>query len=277
MTGRGSGPRRNVLSPVPPAARAAAPAVQAPRVSEADIAFVRSLVIHEDAHVLGFDKPAGLSVQGGSGVERSLDALLDVFAKPNGKRPKLVHRLDRETSGVMVVARTQPAAASLSASFAGRAAIKTYLAIVCGGAPEPEQAVIGIPLKKMARNKIDMVRPAREGESGAQAARTRYRTLDANAHAALVALMPETGRMHQLRAHLAFIDRPIAGDGKYGGLFALNGVAIPTLLLHAMSLALPHPDGGRLALQRPPPLAFLEVAARLGLDPGAALLKLAKG
>src|SRR5512147_1359428 len=106
-------------------------------LSDADIAYARALVIHEDAHCIAFDKPAGLAVQGGSGVTRSLEDLLAAFAKSNGKRPRLVHRLDRETSGVIVAARTKPAAAFLSEAFAGRDVQKTYLAVVCGGAPEP--------------------------------------------------------------------------------------------------------------------------------------------
>jgi tRNA pseudouridine32 synthase/23S rRNA pseudouridine746 synthase len=104
-----------------------------------------------------------------------------------------------------------------------------------------------------------------------QAALTRYRTLAARADAAFVELKPETGRMHQLRAHLAAIGRPIAGDGKYGGLFGLAGVAIPGLMLHAAVLDIPHPDGGRLELEAPPPLAFLETARSLGLETAPAV------
>jgi tRNA pseudouridine32 synthase/23S rRNA pseudouridine746 synthase len=230
-----------------------------------DVAFARSLLIHEDTHVLGFNKPAALAVQGGSGVTRSLEDLLAAFAKSNGKRPRLVHRLDRETSGVIIAARTKPAAAFLSAAFAGRDVAKTYLAIVCGGAPEPAAGEIALALKKISRKGLDVMEIAADG----QRARTRYATRAATKDAALVELHPETGRMHQLRAHLAAIGRPIAGDGKYGGLFRISAVDIPSLLLHASALDLPHPEGGRLALAAPPPPVFANTVRSLELEAGA--------
>lgn len=231
-------------------------------ITPQDAAYARSLVIHEDAALIAFNKPAGLAVQGGSGVTRSLEDLLAAFAKSNGKQPRLVHRLDRETSGVIVAARTKPAAAFLSEAFAGRGVKKTYRAIVCGGAPAPEAGVINAALKKASRGGLDITEVAADG----QAALTRYRTLAANGPAALVELEPETGRMHQLRAHLASIGRPIAGDGKYGGLFRLGAVEVSTLMLHALSLDLPHPQGRRLQLSSPPPPIFLETARSLGLE-----------
>ena len=222
----------------------------------------RSLLIHDDAHLLVFNKPAGLAVQGGSGVTRNLEDLLAAFAKSNGKRPRLVHRLDRETSGVIVAARTKPAAAFLSEAFAGRDVRKTYLAIICGGAPEPAEGEINFALKKSSRRGLDIMEIARDG----QTALTRYRTLAATPAAALVELNPETGRMHQLRAHLAAIGRPIAADGKYGGLFSLAGVEIPSLLLHAAALDIPHPAGGRRTFKAPPPPVFLQALKSLGLE-----------
>lgn len=233
-----------------------------------EAALARSFLLHEDAHLLVFNKPAGLAVQGGSGVEQSLEHLLATFAKSNGKLPRLVHRLDRETSGVLVAARTKPAAAFLSAAFAGREVEKTYLSLVCGGAPAPPSGEIALPLKKSSRRGLDIM-VAAEGAPGAQAALTHYRTLAASPEAAVVGLRPQTGRMHQLRAHLAAIGRPIAGDGKYGGLFALGGVGIPRLLLHAVSLDLPHPGGGRRRFDAPVPQDFAETCRALGL--GAAL------
>lgn len=231
-------------------------------LSPVDIEYARSLLIHEDAQVLAFNKPSGLAVQGGSGVARSLEALLGAFAKSNGKRPRLVHRLDRETSGVIVAARTKPAAAFLSAAFAGRDAQKTYLAIVCGGAPEPAEGEINLALKKSSRRGLDIMEVARDGQS----ALTRYRTLAATQAAALVELHPETGRMHQLRAHLAAIGRPIAGDGKYGGLFSVGGIEIPSLMLHAAALDIPHPAGGRQIFEAPTPAAFQNALKSLGLE-----------
>lgn len=231
-------------------------------LSGADSAQARALLIHEDAHVLAFNKPAGLAVQGGSGVAKSLEDLLAAFAKSNGRRPRLAHRLDRDTSGVIIAARTKPAAAFLSAAFASREASKTYLAIVCGGAPEPSSGEIALALKKSSRRGLDIMEPAPDGQS----ALTRYTTRSASSEAALVELHPETGRMHQLRAHLAAIGRPIAGDGKYGGLFQLGAADTPGLLLHALALDLPHPAGGRLSLRAPPSAAFVQAAQSLGLD-----------
>lgn len=225
----------------------------------------RAFLIHEDARVLGFDKPAGLSVQGGSGVEANLDDMLGAFARGAGKQPRLAHRLDRETSGVILAGRTHAALVFLNRAFAERRTEKTYLAIVCGGAPEPAEGVVSTALVKTKVRGIDVVRAAAPGEPGAQAAETAYRTLAEAPGAALVEARPRTGRMHQIRAHLAQIGRPIAGDGKYGGLFALGGTAVPHLLLHALALDAPHPDGGTLRLTAPPPPAFMAVATALGL------------
>ncbi len=233
-------------------------------MSDAD--YARSLLISDDPHTLVFNKPSGLAVQGGSGVSKSLEDLLAVFAKSNGKRPRLVHRLDRDTSGVIIAARTKPAAAFYSEAFASRDANKTYLAIACGGAPEPREGEIEHALKKASRKGLDIMEIARPGEAGAQAAFTRYKTIAATPEAALLELAPETGRMHQLRAHLAAIGRPIAGDGKYGGLFHLGATEIPGLMLHAAALDLPHPEGGRRRYEAPLPLAFLETLRSLGLE-----------
>ncbi|MEZ5971156.1 MAG: RNA pseudouridine synthase [Hyphomonadaceae bacterium] len=231
-------------------------------LSSDDIAFARSLVIDEDAHLIAFNKPSGLAVQGGSGVTLSLENLLAAFAKSNGKRPRLVHRLDRETSGVIVAARTKPAAAFFSEAFSKRDVRKTYLAVVCGGSPAPADGEIALALKKSARRGLDIMEVAADG----QAALTRYRTLSATSEAALLELRPETGRMHQLRAHIAAIGRPIAGDGKYGGLYRIGGTDIPRLLLHAAALDVPRMDGGRKTVVAPPPPEFAATARSLGLE-----------
>jgi 23S rRNA pseudouridine955/2504/2580 synthase len=266
---------RDVAPPVAPRGRTVRvlkeEEAKATPVLDEDARYIRSFLIHEDDDVLAFNKPSGLAVQGGSGITRSLDSLLDVFAKSNGKRPKLVHRLDRETSGVVVVGRNTPAAAALSQAFAGREAIKVYIALVCGGAPKPAQAAISIPLKKMARNGVDMVRAARDGDNGVLEAKSRYKTLAKSNDCALVALYPETGRLHQLRAHMAMIGHPIAGDGKYGGLMSVGAVEIPTMMLHAYMLVMPHPREGLLRLSAPVASEFTKTCKALGFDLDAAI------
>jgi tRNA pseudouridine32 synthase/23S rRNA pseudouridine746 synthase len=225
----------------------------------------RAFLIYEDVHVLAFDKPAGLSVQGGGGVEASLDDLLAAFARSNGKRPRLAHRLDRETSGVIVAGRTHPALVFLNRAFAERRTEKRYLALVCGGAPDPAEGVIDAPLVRTKVHGVDVMRAGRVGDAAALPAATAYRTLASTDRAALVEARPHTGRMHQIRAHLAQSGRPIAGDGKYGGLFAIGSAPTPHLLLHALSLDVPHPDGGRLMITAPAPPAFVYAAKALGL------------
>ena len=155
-------------------------------LSAEDVAYAHTLVIHQDAQVVAFNKPSGLAVQGGSGVTRSLEDLLAVFAKSNGKQPRLVHRLDRETSGVIVAARTKPAAAFLSDAFAGRDVTKTYLAIACGAAPDPEAGEIALALTKSSRKGLDIMEVNADGKS----ALTHYRTLAAKSEAAQI------GRAH---------------------------------------------------------------------------------
>ncbi len=248
----------------PPPPRVPNSPIRAP-VFPRESADPRALLIHEDPQVLVFDKPAGLSVQGGSGVEISLDEMLAQFTDRKGRQPRLAHRLDRETSGVIVAGRTPSAIASLNQAFADRTTEKTYLAIVCAGAPEPAEGVLATSLVKQKVKGVDLVRAARPGESPAWTAETAYRTLAATDASALVEARPRTGRMHQIRAHLAFAGHPIAGDGKYGGLFSLAGVAIPRLLLHAHALTIPHPAGGALCVTIPPPPAFRDAAAALGL------------
>ncbi len=246
------------------------PAPAAPRLPtfRADGPGARGFLFYEDAHVLAFDKPAGLSVQGGSGVEASLDGMLSAFARSNGKQPRLAHRLDRETSGVIIAGRTHPALVFLNRAFAERRTEKRYLAIVCGGAPTPADGMLTQALVKTKVKGVDIMRAARPGDAPGQHAETAYRTLATASGAALIEARPRTGRMHQIRVHLALVGHPIAGDGKYGGLFTLGSVATPHLLLHAFALDVPHPDGGRLRLHAPPPPAFVDAAERLGLDGG---------
>ncbi len=229
-----------------------------------EIAFAHSLVIFEDAEILALNKPAGLSSQGGRIAAHTLDELLAAFAKPSGVKPRLVHRLDRDTSGVILAARSQPAAAFLGKAMMARRFRKTYLAVVAPGAPDPRGGVIEAALRKEAEGREAYVRICGPDEPGAQAAVTRYRTLAADAACALVELSPATGRMHQLRVHMASIGRPIAGDPRYGGALVLAGAAVARLMLHAAALDFPHPAGARTRIEAPTPPDMAALVARIG-------------
>ena len=232
-------------------------------LTEDESAYARSLVLAEDGSILVLNKPAGLSSQGGRGQHRTLDDLLHAWAKSNGKRPQLVHRLDRDTSGVILAGKTQPATSALGKALMAKRFSKTYLAIVGGGAPEPRSGVIDGALK---REEIGREAYTRVVAQGGEVALTRYRTLAATETAALVEARPETGRMHQIRVHMAHIGRPLAGDARYGGPLALGGFAAPRLMLHASALEFPHPEGGRRRVDAPPPEDFRSLAASLGLE-----------
>lgn len=215
-------------------------------VPDTDARFVRSLVIHQDADVIAIDKPPGLAVQGGTGQGRNLDAMLPALAGPDGEKPRLVHRLDLDTSGVLVLARNARAAAKLSAAFRDRSARKTYWALVAG-VPDPARGRIDMALAKTGGPGGE--RMAGDDEEGKRAI-TLYATVDrALDRCAWLAMRPITGRTHQLRVHAAVaLGTPIVGDLKYGGhkaVLASDEIG-RQLHLHARSLDLPHPAGGRL-------------------------------
>jgi tRNA pseudouridine32 synthase/23S rRNA pseudouridine746 synthase len=235
-----------------------------PGVTEADAAYVRGLVIHEDRQLLAFNKPAGLAVQTRGGKTRSLDQLLDAFARSNGKRPRLVHRLDADTSGVIVAAQTQPAAAALSAAFADRTAQKTYLAI-CEGRSFAGTKITAALVRRMGAHGRETMSVARPGEAGAQDATTRVQVIAEGDGVVLVEARPETGRMHQIRVHLAHIGRPILGDVLYGGSPAIAGHAASRTMLHAYRLSLPHPEGGLFTAHAQVPEDYRALAGVLGL------------
>jgi 23S rRNA pseudouridine955/2504/2580 synthase len=248
------------LSAVPPAPRAA----PAP-VRPGDAAMMRKAVLYRDDDVIVIDKPPGLAVQGGTGTERHLDALLDALCFEARERPRLVHRLDRDTSGVLVLARSAASAAALGAAFRGKAVRKVYWALSVG-APKPRQGRIDLPLAKLARPGGERV--VAGGDEGKRAI-TLYRTV---AHAgdkvAWLAMEPVTGRTHQLRAHAAAIGTPILGDGKYGGA-AAHPAGVPNarrLHLHARAIAFPHPDGRRIAVTAPLPAMMRETFAFFGFS-----------
>jgi tRNA pseudouridine32 synthase/23S rRNA pseudouridine746 synthase len=242
--------------------------VKAPQpiqLSPEEVAFVRGLVLYEDAEILALNKPSGLSSQGGRGQAHTLDELLWAFAKPGKARPRLIHRLDRDTSGVILTAKTKPAAGFLGKALMSRKVSKTYVAIVTPGAPDPKQGVIDLPLRRVEEGREAYMRVCPPDHPDAEAAVSRYRTRAAAESAALVELSPETGRMHQLRVHLAAIGRPIAGDARYGGALVVAGHAAPRLMLHAEALAFPHPGGGRKRLEAAAPADMAGLIAALGL------------
>jgi len=258
---------------VPPGADTPAPEGPAPRkapvVTAADADFVRSLVIHRDADVIALNKPAGLAVQGGTGTHRHLDGMLDALRFDAIERPRLVHRLDRDTSGVLLLGRSAKAAAKLAAAFRGKTARKLYWALVVG-VPKPAQGKIDLALAKAGGPGGE--RMARDDEAG-QRAITLYATVDAAAdRAAWLVMWPLTGRTHQLRVHAAEgLGTPIVGDGKYGGQAAfLTGSVSRKLHLHARAIALPHPSGkGDLQVKAKLPPHMRETWELFGFDPEA--------
>lgn len=235
-----------------------------PIVSPEDAAYVRSFLLHEDLEVLVFNKPSGLPSQGGPGITRSLDSLLDAFAKSNGKRPRLVHRLDTQTSGVMIAAKTKPAAAAYSRAFSERLAKKTYLAIAAGvvGADVPTQ--INASLVKVREGGRPRMIVAKAGRAGAVDAVTHLKVLARGENASLVELSPQTGRMHQLRIHMAHVGHHILGDPLYG---KGRGEA-ERLMLHAARLSLPNMSGKMVTYTADLPEVFLEELAARGLQSG---------
>ena len=236
-----------------------------PFVSDADRAFVRGLLIHEDAALLAFNKPSGLPVQSRGNKACCLDELLWAFARSNGKRPRLVHRLDAGTSGLIIAAKTKPAAASLSAAFEARQVQKRYLAVVSGD-PGPEaQGLIEAPLRTVERSP-DGQRPAyaqavRADERGALPAQTQWAVLKRAGNHCLLAVKPKTGRMHQIRAHLAHAGMAIIGDDLYGEPDDRAG----RLMLHAAALTFPHPDGDTQTIEAQPQPDFNSGLEGVGL------------
>lgn len=233
-----------------------------------EVALVGSLVLFEDAEILALNKPPGLSSQGGRGQANTLDELLWAFAKPGKARPRLIHRLDRDTSGLILTAKTKPAAGFLGKALMARKVSKTYLAIVTPGPPQPPAGVIDVALRRDEQGREAFMRVCAPDHPDAELARSKYLTRAAAEGAALMELRPETGRMHQLRVHLASIDRPIAGDARYGGALVLGGRPVPRLMLHALALEFPHPTQGRMRLEAPVPADMDQQLRHLGLGAG---------
>jgi len=236
-------------------------------VSADDRQLVQSLVLYRDDELLALNKPPGLAVQGGTGTARHLDAMLDALRFGCAERPRLVHRLDRDTSGVLLLARNALVARKLAEAFRAKTTRKLYWALTAG-VPKPFRGRIDLPIAKLPGRAGERMAP--DEEEGNRAI-TYYRVLDhLGRKAAWVALWPLTGRTHQLRVHMAALGTPILGDGKYGGKAAfLSGQAISRKLhLHARALTLPHPKSGRpLTLTAPVPEHMRASWRLFGFDP----------
>jgi 23S rRNA pseudouridine955/2504/2580 synthase len=247
--------------------KAVRPKRERPALSPEETEFAQSLVIHRDAAAIVLNKPPGLATQGGTKTEKHLDGLLDALTFESEGRPKLVHRLDKDTSGALLVARSARAAAHFAKAFSSRTARKVYWALVID-VPSVEDGMIDLPLAKQPGSGGEKMHvDQKEGSP----ARTRYRVIErAGNRACWVELQPYTGRTHQLRVHMAAIGHPIVGDGKYGGQDAfLTGGVSRKMHLHARRLRVDHPDGGVIDVTAEPPSHFAESMALLGFDPKA--------
>ena len=226
-------------------------------LSAADKAYFESMILFEDKHLYVLNKPAGLAVQGGSCTTRHVDGLLMGLAAEMYDRPRLVHRLDRETSGCLVLAKRQT-----------RSVRKIYWALV-NGVPKPEQGKVDKPLIKGGGAGEERMHEAHNPhDDGAQRAVTHYAVIDkAPPAVAWVSLKPVTGRQHQLRAHMAMIGQSIVGDGKYGDLAEMPDGMSKKLHLHARRITFPHPKGGTVDISAPIPGHMRQSFETCGFDP----------
>ncbi|MFZ4761213.1 MAG: RluA family pseudouridine synthase [Alphaproteobacteria bacterium] len=250
------------LKAPPPSAVPIIPAAE----KEKNLNFLRQMIIYEDEHLFAINKPAGLAVQGGTGTTRHVDALLACW--PGKEKPRLVHRLDKDTSGVLLLAKTRAVAAEIGAWLKMGKKMRKYYWAITLRVPDPSHGMIDAALKKDGRTKEKMEVNEEEGKR----AISYYHVCDSlGDQASLVALWPKTGRTHQLRAHLAAINTPIWGDDKYGfnpteAQWLAN--AENRLCLHATRLKMPHPADPKkmLDIQAPPPPPMRKLAAELGLS-----------
>jgi 23S rRNA pseudouridine955/2504/2580 synthase len=278
------------VPPLPDQRASDAPPPRPAGIAPADAAMIQGAVLWKDQHLIVLNKPPGLPSQGGSGQgDRHVDALSEALTFGYKERPKLVHRLDKDTSGILVLARTDRVARALSAAFRDRTTRKIYWAAVAG-VPSPRMGTIRYGLVKAAGHgrggegeKMLCVHPARiDATEGAKRATTDYAVIEAlGRRAAWVALVPVTGRTHQLRAHMAEIGHPVIGDGKYGGSgqdnpgdgwgAQLGGEISRKLHLHARSISLDHPiTGARMTFTAPLPPHMARTWTTLGWDADAA-------
>lgn len=252
---------------VPPFA-GSSPAGNAESLSSADKALAKSLVLYEDADVLVLNKPAGLAVQGGTKTTRHIDRLLGAWGEGLA-RPRLVHRLDRDTSGVLVLGKSPAAAARLAAAFAERDTRKTYWAVVMG-VPDTARGRIDIPLVKFGVDDREKMVPLERGDPAGLPAISDYVVVARSGdRASWLALRPITGRTHQLRAHSLALGHPILGDPKYNTAASVIGSGALKLQLHARRLVIPHPFAGVVDVQAPISLELQAGFDRFGFDADA--------
>ena len=248
------------MDPSPPKADKSTPVI-----SKNDARDLKDRVLHWDEDVIVINKPSGLAVQGGSGLHRHLDAMLDALRFGVEEKPRLVHRLDKDTSGVLLLARNAAVARTLTNAFRTKKIRKLYWSVVVG-VPEPSEGVIDLALSKLPGRHGERVGP--DVQAGKKAL-THYRVIDqAGGKAAWLAFEPLTGRTHQLRVHALALGTPILGDGKYGGKAAfLDGEDIAGRLhLHARALQFSHPKGGILEIAAPLPEHIRATFQTFGFD-----------
>jgi len=255
---------------IPPMPEAVPKALQAPKgMAQKDVDFIRSLVLHRDEDVIVLNKPAGLAVQGGPKTTRHIDGLLDGLKFEREGKPKLVHRLDRDTSGCLVLARHPRAAAFLGEAFRDRDTDKIYWAIALGAVRPKEGEIRGWMRKAPGAHDADreMMQQCGQQDEGAAHAVTQYAVLsEAAGRASWMGLKPVTGRTHQLRFHMAEIGNSIAGDPKYRCDRETPGGLEGMLQLHARAIRLPHPNGGELKVIAPLPPHMKAAFALLGFE-----------
>lgn len=243
-----------------------APKADVKPLSKEERRFFESMILHEDKDIYVLNKPSGFAVQGGTKTHHHLDGLLMGLGAELGERPLLVHRLDRDTSGVIVIAKRRAVASALGKLFATRNVKKTYWAVV-KGVPHPLQGRIDVALIKAKNEDGDRMRASREGEEeDEQRAVTQYAVLDHAKVAAWMSLRPQTGRQHQLRAHMDHLGTPILGDNKYNGDRDLADGVENRLHLHARRLVFPHPRGGSVDVTAPLPEHMLHTFELFGFD-----------
>lgn len=257
-------PAEAATAPENASVRPPRPKKQRPELSDDETAFAQSLIIYKDDAALVLNKPPGLATQGGTKTDDHVDRLLDALWFEIDGRPKLVHRLDKDTSGALLVARKASSAAHFAKAFSSRTARKVYWAIIVG-VPDIHDGMIELPIAKQPGSGGEKMHvDAKEGSP----ARTRYRVIErAGNTAAWVELQPFTGRTHQLRVHMAAIGHPIVGDGKYGLRDAfLTGTISRKMHLHARRIRVDHPTGGQIDVRADLPPHFAETLADLGFD-----------